>query len=99
MATLCKNCSHALVFNPNTQMLECSSCGSSFKPEDIEAESKESREDLKAEAASEVYGTDDKSLMDCYVYTCSECGGEIILVERLKLVEIEGFKLRAALIA
>ena len=79
MATLCKNCSHALVFNPNTQMLECSSCGSSFKPEDIEAESKESREDLKAEAASEVYGTDDKSLMDCYIYTCSECGGEIII--------------------
>ena len=80
MATLCKNCSHALVFNPRSQLLECSSCGSTFKPEEIESQAKEYREDLKAEAASEVYGvTDDKSLMDCYVYTCSECGGEIIV--------------------
>ena len=79
MATLCKNCSHALVFDPRTQLLVCSSCGSSFKPEEIESTAKEYREDLKAEAASEVYGTDDKSLMDCYVYTCSECGGEIIV--------------------
>ena len=79
MATLCKNCSHALVFDPRTQLLVCSSCGSSFKPEEIESTAKEYREDLKAEAASEVYGTDDKILMDCYVYTSSECGGEIIV--------------------
>ena len=80
MATLCKNCSHALVFDPRTQLLTCSSCGSTFEPEEIESQAKEYREDLKAEAASEVYGvTDDKSLMDCYVYTCSECGGEIIV--------------------
>ena len=80
MATLCKNCSHALVFNPASQLLECSACGSMFRPEEVEAESKEYREDLKAEAAGEVYGDkEDKSLMDCYVYTCSECGGEIIV--------------------
>ena len=80
MATLCKNCSHALVFDPRTQLLTCSSCGSTFEPEEIESQAKEYREDLKAEAASEVYGAvDDKSLMDCYVYTCSECGGEIIV--------------------
>ena len=80
MATLCKNCSHALVFNPASQLLECSACGSMFRPEEVEAESKEYREDLKAEAAGEVYGDkEDKSLMDCYVYSCSECGGEIIV--------------------
>jgi DNA-directed RNA polymerase subunit RPC12/RpoP len=51
-----------------------------FRPEEVEAESKEYREDLKAEAAGEVYGDkEDKSLMDCYVYSCSECGGEIIV--------------------
>ena len=53
MATLCKNCSHALVFNPASQLLECSACGSMFRPEEVEAESKEYREDLKAEAAGE----------------------------------------------
>ena len=79
MATLCKNCSHALVFDPASQRLVCSACGSSFRPEDVESESKAYREDLKAESMQEIYGTKDKDLMDCYVYACSECGGEIII--------------------
>lgn len=79
MATLCKNCSHALFFNPRSQMLECSYCGSSFAPEEIQSEAKEFREDLKAENASEIYNSQDEKLMDCYVYSCSECGGEIIV--------------------
>ena len=79
MATLCKNCGHALVFDPGIQRLTCSACGSSFRAEEVEAQSKEFREDLKAEALNDVNGTDDKDLMDCYVYTCSECGGEIIV--------------------
>ena len=48
MATLCKNCSHALV-------------------------------DLQAESMDTVYGETDGKYMDCYVYTCAECGGEIII--------------------
>ena len=79
MATLCKNCSHALVFNPVSQLLECSSCGSRFRPEEIESEAKPYREDLKAEDASEVYNSKEEKFMDCYVYSCSECGGEIII--------------------
>ena len=79
MATLCKNCSHALIFDPNTQRLVCDSCGSSFKPEEVQSESKEYRENVEAESLNDVYGTKDESLMDCYVYTCSECGGEVII--------------------
>ena len=79
MATLCKNCSHALVFDPGSQKLCCGACGSSFKPEEIEAESKEFRQDLRAVSAEEVYGSKEQNLMDCYVYSCSECGGEIII--------------------
>lgn len=79
MATLCKNCSHALVFNPETQKLECSYCGSSFKAEEIESESKKYRQDLQAESMDTVYGETDGKYMDCYVYTCAECGGEIII--------------------
>ena len=60
-------------------MLECSACGSQFKPEEIEAEAKKYREDLKPEEASKVYNSDEEDLMDCYVYSCSECGGEIII--------------------
>lgn len=79
MATLCKNCSHALVFDPGTQRLVCSSCGSSFTADEVQSEAKQYREDLKAESANNIYGTQDEELMDCYVYTCSECGGEIII--------------------
>ena len=79
MATLCKNCSHALVFDPQSQLLVCSYCGSSFTAEEVESEAKDYRQDLKAESMSEVYGEKDEKYMDCYVYSCSECGGEIIV--------------------
>ncbi|MCR4702991.1 MAG: hypothetical protein K5665_04910 [Saccharofermentans sp.] len=79
MATLCKNCSHALVFDPTTQRLVCSACGSSFLAEEVEAESKGYRQDLRAESMQDVYNTQEEKFMDCYVYTCSECGGEIII--------------------
>ena len=79
MATLCKNCSHALVFDPLSQRMVCSACGSKFLPEEVQAESKEYRQDLKAESLETVYGTRDEKFMDCYVYACSECGGEIII--------------------
>ena len=79
MATLCKNCGHALVFDPGIQKLTCSSCGSTFFAEEVESESKAYRQDLDAESINKINGTADKDLMDCYVYTCSECGGEIIV--------------------
>ena len=79
MATLCKNCSHALVFDPETQKLECSYCGSSFSAEEVESESKKYRQDLQAESMDTIYGETDGKYMDCYVYTCAECGGEIII--------------------
>jgi len=59
--------------------MSCPACGSTFRPEDVQAESKEYRQDLTAESMQEIYGTEDKDLMDCYVYSCSECGGEIII--------------------
>ena len=79
MATLCKNCNHALVYDPDTRTLVCSFCGSSFMAEEVESESKKLRQDLKPVSANEVYGTKEEKYMDCYIYQCSECGGEIIV--------------------
>ncbi len=79
MASLCKNCSHALVFDPKSQKLVCSSCGSTFLPEEIEDNSQKYREDLQAEAMEEVYGSKDGKYMDCYIYSCAQCGGEIVV--------------------
>jgi len=79
MATLCKNCAHALVFDPASQRMTCAACGSSFTPEEVEPDSKKFRQDMRARSMQDVYGTADDDSMDCYVYTCSQCAGEIII--------------------
>ena len=60
-------------------MMTCSFCGSSFKPEEVQSEAKEYREDLQPEDAAVVYNFQEEKFMDCYIYSCSECGGEIII--------------------
>lgn len=62
MAVLCRNCAGRLVFNPASQKLECATCGSSFRPEDVE--------DENAERHTKYY--------DTRVYTCSHCGAEVV---------------------
>lgn len=79
MAATCKNCGAMLTFDPAAQMLVCEYCNSRFDPEEIETERKSYIEDQEAVAANEVYGTEDEKLLDCYVYTCNHCGGEIII--------------------
>ena len=98
MATLCKNCGHALVFDPSIQKVRCDQCGSTFAAEEVESESKKYAKDQKVLTMAEVYGADsaadgttegtvsasstsgiEKEFLDCYIYTCSECGGEVTI--------------------
>ncbi len=79
MATLCKNCNHALVFEPALGKLYCAYCGSQFAAEDVESDSKKYRENERVLTRDEVFGDDEtyEEFLESYVYTCSECGGEI----------------------
>ena len=77
--TRCRNCAGNLVFDPEKQKLVCDHCGSEFAPEEFGLSEKEASLDNKAEPANKVYGTDAKEFMDCYVYTCGSCGGEIMI--------------------
>ncbi|MBO7424298.1 MAG: TFIIB-type zinc ribbon-containing protein [Clostridiales bacterium] len=79
MATLCKNCGGALIFDPATQKMVCEYCGGRFLPEEIEAEDKELLKDKQAQSMNDIYGTDEEEFLDCYIYTCNNCGGEIII--------------------
>ena len=79
MITQCKNCAGQLVFDPGKQKLVCSKCASEFRPEEFSSSEKGHLWDVKAESLNDVIGTDSEELMDCYVYTCSSCGGEIII--------------------
>ena len=81
MATLCKNCNHALIFDPAIQKMHCMYCGSAFFAEEVESEAKKYRENERVLTRGEVYGDDEviEEFLECYVYTCSECGGEIVI--------------------
>ena len=83
MATLCKNCSHALIYDPSVKKMLCTTCGSTFEAEEVESEAKKFREDEKVRRRDEVYGDDTdeavEEYLENYVYTCSECGGEIVI--------------------
>lgn len=83
MATLCKNCNHALIYDPGKKMMLCVACGSTFAAEQVESEAKKYRENERLLKQSEVYGEETEKtkeeFLECYVYTCSECGGEIVI--------------------
>lgn len=79
MATLCKNCGGSLVFNPGKNKMFCKMCGTYFSVSDVDIKDREILETQKAVSAQKVYGSDDKSFMDCNIYTCNHCGGEIII--------------------
>lgn len=79
MITQCKNCAGQLVFDPKKQKLVCDHCGSEFKPEEFDVSEKIPLWEQKAESMNDIYGTDSKEFMDCYVYTCHTCGGEVII--------------------
>ena len=79
MATLCKNCGSPLIFDPAIQKVRCEQCGSTFLAEEVESTAKEFIHDKQAVSMEEVYGGVTSEYLDCYVYTCSECGGEIII--------------------
>lgn len=79
MIIRCNNCSGQLVFDPQKQMLVCDHCGGLFNPEDVSNAGTVSLIDKKAEPLNEIYGTDSKEFLDCYVYICNSCGGEIFV--------------------
>ena len=68
MALLCKNCAGTLTFDPQEQMLICSTCNSAFRPEEIEDSDKE----LLQESGK---------LRDARMYICTHCGAEVELNE------------------
>ncbi len=82
MATLCKNCGHALIYDPAVKKMHCMLCGGMWAAEEVESEEKKYREHERVMTREEVYGEEkeiQEEFLECYVYTCSECGGEIVI--------------------
>ena len=82
MATLCKNCAHALIYDPWIKKMLCTTCGSTFEAEEVESGAKKFKEDESATRCNETHVDAreiEEKFLENYVYTCSECGGEIII--------------------
>ncbi len=73
MATLCKNCGRPVKFDPASQRLTCDFCGSMFRPGELEEYDKDILENIEPSKV------DSDDYMDSYVYSCSSCGGEVVV--------------------
>ncbi len=78
----CPNCAAALEYNPQMNWLECNSCGSTFRMEDIN-EVEIEKEDVIREEHTTEDGLDSESSenMNCNLYTCSSCGAQLLINE------------------
>ena len=81
MATACPNCGGALIFKPELEKLYCSKCGGTFGAQETDNGDKELLEDIKAVPMNEVYGFNDPTFVDRNIYTCENCGGEVVVTD------------------
>ncbi|MBQ0066435.1 MAG: hypothetical protein KBT48_11790 [Firmicutes bacterium] len=72
----CKNCGADIPFNPGTQTYICPYCGSEYTQEELT----EQEQAGEIQAEEQVY-QEDEGGMDVYVYTCPQCGGQLITTE------------------
>lgn len=79
MATLCSNCGGALVYSPTSHKMSCKMCGSTFKPEEVVALGKELLVEDNGKTLAEVHGTRNPKDYKVHIYTCSHCGGDVVV--------------------
>lgn len=75
MASLCKNCSGILNFDPVKNALVCKSCGSTFSAEDV----KDYSEELLSDVHTLRKSNPSASFYDANIYVCNHCGAEVIV--------------------
>ncbi|MDO4466712.1 MAG: DUF308 domain-containing protein [Bacillota bacterium] len=71
----CKNCGADIPFNPETQTYICPYCNSEFTHEELS----EQEQAGQMQAEEQVYQEEEE--MEVFVYTCPQCGGELITTE------------------
>lgn len=75
----CRNCGMAVAFNPVTQMLECSSCGSRFYPSEFAEEAGDTVNTYTSNQADRMLSRAESQRMECRIYSCNACGAELII--------------------
>ena len=75
MASLCKNCSGILNYDPVKKALVCKSCGSTFNAEDV----KDYSEELLSDVHTLRKTNPSASFYEANIYVCNHCGAEVIV--------------------
>ena len=76
----CPNCSGEMYFSPEKQKLVCKFCGSMFKADEFEQHTGVHAEEFEENAVSEQQEEEEK-YYQATVFTCPQCGGELISTE------------------
>ncbi len=85
MITSCKNCGSPVTFDPNSQQVVCHVCGSIQTITDAGTEGAyqeivpQFQEPVAPSPDAAVTGGPVQEFMQYYVYSCSACGGEIVI--------------------
>lgn len=84
MICKCPNCSGALKYEPTAKKMFCEYCVSYFEPGEGMVDPEEKEELAKEEMAAAVSGNlaldeDIGDYMECNVYACTSCGGELLV--------------------
>lgn len=85
MVCKCPKCDGALEYNPSYAQMECPYCGSIFSPqatmpeEQKQIESELSQSNAALEGNSWVFDAKTAETMECNVYRCTSCGGELLV--------------------
>lgn len=85
MVCKCPKCDGALEYNPSYSKMECPYCGSVFEPqmekpdEQKQIEEEISQSNAALEGESWVFNAETAETMECNIYRCTSCGGELVV--------------------
>ena len=74
MAFRCSNCNGNIVFDPESQMMQCQHCGTVLNPESFQV-----RDEANSSFICQNCGAELESTEDSYVGFCPYCGGQSVL--------------------
>ena len=76
---VCPNCGANLKFNPKSGSMQCDFCGSTFDPKEFDVSN--DAEEQTIEEQSDPYDNKEEDTYDVTIYTCPQCGGELLSVD------------------
>lgn len=85
MIRLCKNCGDKVTYDISLDALSCSACGSLFTLDEYSDDTDDYQEDdidnYASDNEDEYFHKLNDEMIDCSIYSCSSCGGEISITK------------------